>query len=569
MKKLIFLLCFGILISTDYTFGQLLNHTSANYHTNVATGIAVDTSGKWVTTGFRGSQQRHPYFAVSTEENEIIEDYSYFIGDEFIPTINTSNAIYDSITDRYYFVARRNYSDLAHPPQLIIFDNAVGYPVTEEFEAGDFAISFHVATIDREGLLIGVSNSNSAVKLYHDGQFINLFTLDGFSQNIIHLSNWSANRCVVLSDQTVFVYSYDTSPQSGVLEHSFNNQNFISTTALNDSTLLVLKTDGLQVWDNNLEIQQEISKPNTTHLTKDTEYIYLVTTDSIHFFNHNLVEQESVSLGEVSNYHIQDVAAQNGRIGVAGAFVLNLNYTNGYTINRPASNLFMRTYTILGADLPSDTDVAIKDITNGTINYETTLDPDCSTVLRTNLSVEVKNLGTSTLDEVIFTYTDFGDNSSRPCRSFDSYGPFYVDLAPGDSTIVQIDDFTTFYSPQEEYLNICLKAFPKLGTTEANIDNNSSCNLVTLVNSKDLKEDINYLIYPNICTNELNLSMNDLDIGFKQVAIYNLSGQKLINQPIADGQTDFVLDVSHLYSGTYYLRLEGEMMSKAKVFLKM
>ncbi len=93
-------------------------------------------------------------------------------------------------------------------------------------------------------------------------------------------------------------------------------------------------------------------------------------------------------------------------------------------------------------------------------------------------------------------------------------------------------------------------------TSQTITENNS----VSIKQNSTTKEQIN--LYPSVVDNNLNLQWENLDV--KQVLIYSITGQQLMQYDIENGSNSIKLDVSSLSKGTYlcYFEVNGEAVVK-------
>ena len=90
---------------------------------------------------------------------------------------------------------------------------------------------------------------------------------------------------------------------------------------------------------------------------------------------------------------------------------------------------------------------------------------------------------------------------------------------------------------------------------------------VTLTNIQDLNTSRKISICPNPTKDFLSVATEK---GFpleSEIVIYNLLGQKELQQKVQDGQIRQIADVSHLPKGTYIIQLvvDGKMIGSERV----
>lgn len=565
MKKLFYLASFCILLIPQSLLSQSLNHTIANSHTNVASGIAADNNGNWFVIGYSGALGVSPFFVLSDENNTIDNTYSIFLEEAGGEAISISEMVFDSISQLHYFAIARRGCDFILDTKLFFMDNSSFLPFSIDLDAG-FGSTFHIDAVPGQGLLIAEDGGfEKRIMYYAFGPVINLINWPS-QDRINHITHWSENRFFLSVENNLLDIHYTPDDQGGTIQDTIVIDNLVSTSKLNDSTLLVLHYHGLQVRNSSLEIEQEIIIPNASLLTFDTQYIYVVTPDSIHFLNHDFTEEAVISTGETRNYVIHDVAAQNGQIGLVGS-----SSYNSYSFIKPNSEAFMRSYSIEGTDIPSTSDVAVDNITYGSVDYTySEFDAGCMSVEVSDIAITVKNMGTSFLEEVMLVDTKNGCEGWFICPIWTpiSFGPFEVNLAPGESTSVNIDNLTAHYIQESSSYRLCLRAYAANGTMEDDRGNNRICENIQLVNITEPVISTNYSIAPTICSSEIRLTLDQINRNYSHVYIYNNYGQTVLVYPISTGTSTLTIDLSPLTTGSYFIRLKGDGLSSAKRFIK-
>ena len=144
----------------------------------------------------------------------------------------------------------------------------------------------------------------------------------------------------------------------------------------------------------------------------------------------------------------------------------------------------------------------------------------------------------------------------------------YSKLAPlewiwdfGDGTSSELVDPIHVYQTPGTY-EVCLTV-----KNQNAVDTYCDSVSVTLTNIQDLNTSRKISIYPNPTKDFLSVATEK---GFpleSEIVIYNLLGQKELQQKVQDGQIRQIVDVSHLPKGTYIIQLvvDGKMIGSEKV----
>ena len=84
---------------------------------------------------------------------------------------------------------------------------------------------------------------------------------------------------------------------------------------------------------------------------------------------------------------------------------------------------------------------------------------------------------------------------------------------------------------------------------------------VNTVGITEIIQTLNLIVYPNPTTGELRIENGELKI--ENVAIYDVMG-RLLQSKIVNQKSKIELDISHLSSGIYFLRIDEKTVKVVK-----
>lgn len=545
-------------------FGQAINKQYARAHTSVISGISVNNDGRLLTAGYYDTTNGSLYVGMTTEEGDYI-DVSAFFEESSGSLMNISNIVHDTASNSSYFAVALDGCDVGDSDQLykINLDNFTREFV--ELPGSNFAANYHLAILPDGSVLIGEEETSQANKvvLYRSGSFYELLT----SEPVRGLAALGLDKFAILGDETL------TTAQLNLATNTATTINTIAITdgsaieALNATQLLVLRSNGLQVWSEDLELLQELTLNNPLELTVDNSYLYVLTADGIHLLNHDLENITLLPSLELDNYAVLTSVAKNDRVYYAGTYEDAYNTSANSTIRRP-SDLFIRSFGPAGADILSDTDLAVEMITHSPaeVSLET---PNCMDAIIRDVELTLRNQGTAVIEEasIMLNLEGCGQNVCPPW--IERHWTTEIYLEPGQSTTLSLGTINIYHTQENDEFGLCLWAFPNGETMETDMDNNYNCAVASpIVRTSDLSVNTPFSVYPTLFSDRLTLLLTpDLNV-FEQVVVYNLLGQPLQHKPLLPGQSEVVLELEQLPDGSYYLRLEGEGVSQAVKVIK-
>ncbi|WP_367390852.1 T9SS type A sorting domain-containing protein [Lewinella sp. LCG006] len=545
-------------------FGQAINKQYARAHTSVISGISVNNDGRILTAGYYDTTNGSLYVGMTTEEGDYI-DVSAFFEESSGSLMNISNIVHDTASNFSYFAVALDGCDVGDSDQLykINLDNFTREFV--ELPGSNFAAKYHLAILPDGSVLIGEEETSQANKvvLYRSGSFYELLT----SELVRGLAALGLDKFVILGDETL------TTAQLNLATNTATTINTVAITdgsaieALNATQLLVLRSNGLQVWSEDLELLQELTLNNPLELTVDNSYLYVLTADGIHLLNHDLENITLLPSLELDNYAVLTSVAKNDRVYYAGTYEDAYNTSANSTIRRP-SDLFIRSFSPAGADILSDTDLAVEMITHSPA--EVSLEaPNCMDAIIRDVEVTLRNQGTAVIEEasIMLNLEGCGQNVCPPW--IERHWTTEIYLEPGQSTTLSLGTINIYHTQENDEFGLCLWAFPNGETMETDMDNNYNCAVASpIVRTSDLSVNTPFSVYPTLFSDRLTLLLTpDLNV-FDQVVVYNLLGQPLQHKPLPPGQSEVVLELEQLPDGSYYLRLEGEGVSQVVMVIK-
>jgi hypothetical protein len=375
------------------------------------------------------------------------------------------------------------------------------------------------------------------------------------------------DKFALLGDETLTTAQLDLVTNTATIINSVAITDGSAVQALNDTQLLVLRSNGLEVWSEDLEIQQEITFDNPLELTIDSSYLYVLAADGIHLLNHALENVTLLPSLELDNYAVLTSVAKNARVYYAGTYEGLYNNSASSTIRRP-SDLFIRSFSPTGADILSDTDLAVEMITHSPA--EVSLEaPYCMDAAIRDVEITLRNLGTAVIEEanIMLNLEGCGQNICTPWIERSWAAEIY--LEPGQSTTLSLGTINIYRTRESDEFGLCLWAFPNGETMETDVENNYSCAVASpVVSTSEVMPKTAFSVYPNVFSDRLTLFLTPSVDAFDHVAVYNLLGQSLVNKPLPLGQTEVALDLGQLPPGSYYLRLEGKRVSQPITLIK-
>jgi hypothetical protein len=176
-----------------------------------------------------------------------------------------------------------------------------------------------------------------------------------------------------------------------------------------------------------------------------------------------------------------------------------------------------------------------------------------------NLNVMVKNIGQQNINS-------FYLNNFTPMSWCDVifHKAYNVNIAPGDSAIVQTGPFLITYNPMiyNSVPGSTITAMPCLfssvpnGQLDSDISNDSFCKTFTVGYvgiDENTKSDLNIIISPNPFNNELKIESSEPILNYKLMDVFG----KILFAGNADNKT-FNLKTENLIQGIYFLKVETE-----------
>lgn len=570
MKKMglsCFLLCASLTLSA-----QGYNYANGTYHTNIATSVAVGDAGQWIVAGYQGDYDFptvYPYLGIAgfpeLPPEEVI-DVSVLLEDLSGELMWMSNMVFDSVRQEFYFILEAAGCDYGIAGQLITLSAIDGFPVAYELNDSYYGNS-ELSVIPGQGILL-LRKSD-----FGPDRVELLDPVTATTTSLLHLSfnsddaslraeYWFEDHFLLHQAGTLGLYQFDDDGAEQTLTYA--SPSFTEFFILNDSTVLVQSNEDYVLLNRELEPLTTPEGPPFQLMAKDSLYYYGYAGDSIYFYQHDWQHVATVATDQ-GDYEVQSMAAYNGQVALVGSAFLP---DPQYPFYREGGDLFFRTYTTAGPDLPATTDLAVESISTGGNAFAVPPVGGCMWGTIYDIEVVVKNNGTEPVESVTLSYEeDSCFDVFCPVWLSWTEGYYELHIPPGGSVSLTIDELVLGGLDQSNSLSICLRAHAWEGTTETDLSNNQACVGLAITDTDTPLAASALKVYPTLCQEELFVELPAGAGPDPSMAVYNALGQ-LVQEIKTTTSTDPVrIDVSCLPAGSYFLRLAGEVGQGAR-FIK-
>ncbi|MCB0637617.1 MAG: T9SS type A sorting domain-containing protein [Lewinella sp.] len=559
------------LLATCSLAAQGLNRTFAENLANVGAAIVPGAEGRWVVAGFSADYGGYPLLGEGDPMSNTLGllPLEQFDGE----ILSLSNIVYSAQEAAYYCVVTRDGCDFGLPDFLIRFDLSISPLLYEEIDLLDFGLfgtHYQLAAAPDGGLMVfagGAWGAGSLLYLSPEATSVLSLAADiPFARGLLPVG---ADRWVLAGPEQLLLLEYVEEEEAMTVLMTESLNSIGGLTAASDSTFWIWHADGVELRGADLSVLHELDGlESLCHgVAVDTVGTY-VLADSLYFLTPGLAPAGAVALDEVSQYRVLDMAARDGTVGLVGARRIGWGYDQYYWEKEPA-DLFVRTFSIAGAEVPSTTDLAVEAIVPGEgVSVISPYNTNCMSARVADVVVTIRNNGTDVIEEVILVDKRAGCESFI-CPAWEGQHWKFDDLnlSPGEARELIIPEFVLSWVPTSGTISICLEVMAHQGTMERSVSDNRACASVTLVDTRDPAAAEAVLLYPSPVRDALQLQL-PMDHPFTEARIINTAGQIVASFSLSQAEALVSLPVQQLPAGLYYLRLQGPRANTVQAFSK-
>ncbi len=573
MKRLLYTF---LVLSIPYllTAQDGINWVYGTDHYTEGSNILALPDGSWLVSGFSAGRpstaQMIPiigrYATSGWEEFDLDAILEYYgeLG-------QLSEVLYDPSTGQYHFVLGQGVCDVGIPSELISFGALGNWQTSINYSAGrEFALS----TVPGDGFIWSPQWNPEMLWQRGADEVVALNYNWNEGDELMALGHWQSGTFLAQTQDALLLFSFNEN--GALLTDTYTpaapNSSIQTFEVLNDEQVVVLENDTLRILNTDLEsiVQIALEGVGTNHLAVDEDYIYLLQqlpSDGLNafFLEHDLSEtgRTVVDLGD---YELGDMDAANGRIALVGA----QNYTNTVGGAEPInSQLFVRTYTAAGPDIPDEHDVEVLGITLGDIIFEPYPFGPCGNGRILDLMVEVRNNSPFPIDDILLKF-ELDPPSICPsiCDPYVTRLQHHtgLQLQPGAVISLPFDDFWISGMSDVDEFEVCINITAPNQPMEMDLANNSSCETVVVLDTDNAPvAEKQVSISPNPVSELLNLV---LPAETKSIVVYDAAGQMVHQENVEDRVGWHELTVTPLPNGLYFVRTLTEQGIYTGRFIK-
>lgn len=482
-----------------------------------------------------------------------------------------SEVLYDTITGQYHLVLGQDICDVGIPNVLLSFGALGSWQTPINYDAGR---KFALCVVPGEGFIWSPQQNpemlwqlgfDQAVALDHDW---------ADTDELLALKHWRSGTLLAQTQHELLAFSFNEN--GALLSNSYAptapGSSIQAFAVLDTEQVVVLENDTIRILNADLESTNQVALEGnaTAQLAVDENQLYLLQqlpTDGLHafFLNHDLSETGRTAI-ELGDYELGDMAATDGRIALVGA----QNYTTTIGGAEPInSQLFLRTYTAAGPDVPDEHDVEVMSVTAGALRFDPYPFGPCGNGALSELVVEVRNNSPFSVDEILLKF-EFDPSSICPsiCDPYITRVQHYTGLAlaAGASISLPFEDFWISGVSSMDEFEICINITAPNHPMEMNLANNSSCETVVVIDTDRapiVEEELN--LFPNPVSDVLRL---ELPAEIESVVVYDAANRMVHQESTPNNTGWYELMVTPLPSGVYFVRVSTEQGTHTRRFIK-
>ncbi|MEO0724898.1 MAG: T9SS type A sorting domain-containing protein [Bacteroidota bacterium] len=554
---------FVLAVASLFLFPPLLyaqdpaNIVFGDRHYNGVTHLTIDYNGDWLMGGNSGDGGDlvlvPPLFGTVRAEgwNEFpITEFIDYEGalSKFSPFASTPDY------SNSYFIVGQGGCFLDLPNLLVAYGEEEFWTVEIP---GPYDQNYALATIRDEGVLWAPESGESLYWQVDADEQIDLSENWPTGEPIQQMEWMRTSLILVRSDNRV--HGMAVSPFGVEIWRTTEFEDpILDIAVIDDQRVAVSQTDSLFVLNGGLgvEFSRSLEGIGTRHLAVDDDRIYLIQqlADGPYafFYTHSAQEVARTAL-QITGYGINAIAAQNGRLAIAGAsYALDLNDWFPQPRN---SQALLRTYTEDGPELDQTHDLAVESVSYGTSRFYTNDFNNCTITEVDGINVTVRNNGDIPINKVALKY---GKEvcPNKFCSDYYSHTVIHnnINLQPGEAMELPMGSLTGHQlSPETGILNLCITASAPEHPIEINLPNNRACESIVVVDTDELNpNDLQLSVYPNPATEQIRI---EWPVESEELTIYNSHGQVVYQKDVMAQRAGDAIDLTRFPASVYFLQV--------------
>lgn len=573
MKKLHYTL---VLLSVSYalTAQEGINWVYGINHYTEGSHISASPDDGWLVSGYTAGPNNisYPIPVIGRYTSSGWEEFDLSTLIEYNSEVGeVSEVLYDPVLEQYYFIYTQGICDAGIYSELKSFGALGNWTASTEY---DYPFDFLLCTVPGQGFiwspqwspqLIWQQGADDAVVLDYDWEE---------TTEIRALQHWRAGTILVQTEQEISSFLFN---ENGVLlSNSYSPVSASSTIqafkVLDDDRVVVVENDTLRMLNSALTTiaQIPLEGTGTSYLAVDEAFIYLLQelpTDGLHafFLHHDLSEVGRTAI-DLGDYELGDMDASDGRIALVGAQAFTDEIGGSEPIN---SQLFIRTYTATGPDLPDVHDLELVNLTVGTAFFDPYPFGPCGSTIVSDLVVEVRNNAPFPIDEVLLKF-EYDPPPICPsiCDPYVTQIKHHtgLNLQPGASISLPFETLWISGIVEVDEFELCINITAPNQPMEMDLANNSSCTSLLLIDANEpIPTPATLKLFPNPA---LDLLYFELPIGAKYFVVYDKLGRVVQQEQSPDISGVHQLDIRDLPTGLYHVQVQTEQGTHTGRFVK-